>query len=125
MAFGKFHHWPLLCTLNSVLLYGPNGKFQIFLCQFGSLAIKVIAFWEILPFALLHTQKWCLMYGQMQNFYYFSHWFGTLAVNARGIYRNFANFPSKSAICLNCQIKFINLIHRHIVYTLAITTWAS
>ena len=61
----------------------PNGKFLIFPCQFGSLAIKVIAFWEILPLALLHTQKWCLMYGQTRNFYYFPHWFGTLAVNAR------------------------------------------
>ena len=46
------------------------------------LAIKVIAFWEILPLALLHTQKWCLMYGQTQNFYYFPHWFGALAVKA-------------------------------------------
>ena len=42
----------------------PNGKFQTFPFQFGSLAIKVIAFWEILPLALLHTQKWCPMYGQ-------------------------------------------------------------
>ena len=59
-------------------MYGPNGKFLIFPFQFGSLAIKVIAFWEILPLALLRTQKWCLMYGQMQNFYYFPiglvHW---------------------------------------------------
>ena len=29
------------------------------------LAIKVIAFWEILLLALLRTQKWCLTYGQM------------------------------------------------------------
>ena len=35
----------------------PNGKSLIFLLQFGSLAIKVIAFWEILPFALLCTQN--------------------------------------------------------------------
>ena len=35
----------------------PNGKFLIFLFQFGSLAIKVIAFWEISPLALLHTQN--------------------------------------------------------------------
>ena len=61
----------------------PNGKFLNFSLSVGSLAIKVIAFWEISPFALLHTQKWCLMYGQTQNFYYFPHWFGTLAVNAR------------------------------------------
>ena len=27
------------------------------LVKFGSLAIKVIAFWEILPLALLHTQN--------------------------------------------------------------------
>ena len=31
----------------------PNGKFLIFLFQFGSLAIKAMAFWEILPLALL------------------------------------------------------------------------
>ena len=35
----------------------PNGKFLILLFQFGSLAIKVTAFWEILPLALLHTQN--------------------------------------------------------------------
>ena len=35
----------------------PNGKFLPFPCQFGLLAIKVIAFWEISPLALLHTQN--------------------------------------------------------------------
>ena len=35
----------------------PNGKFLIFLFQFGLLAIKVIAFWEISLLALLHTQN--------------------------------------------------------------------
>ena len=35
----------------------PNGKFLIFPFQFGSLAIKVIAFWEISPLALLCTQN--------------------------------------------------------------------
>ena len=43
----------------------PNGKFLIFLFQFGSLVIKAMAFWEILPLALLHTLQLCLMYGQM------------------------------------------------------------
>ena len=35
----------------------PNGKFLIFLFQFGLLAIKVIAFGEISLLALLHTQN--------------------------------------------------------------------
>ena len=35
----------------------PNRKFLIFPCQLGLLAIKIIAFWEILPLALLHTQN--------------------------------------------------------------------
>ena len=47
-----------------------------------------------------------------------------LAVNARA-FSEISNFPSKSAICLNCQNQFISLIHHHIVYTLAITTWVS
>ena len=33
----------------------PNGKFLIFLLQFGPLAIKAMAFWEISPLALLHA----------------------------------------------------------------------
>ena len=103
------------------------GKWEIsnFLFQFGLLAIKVIAFWEILPLALLHTQKWCPMYGQMQNFYYFPHCFGCNGCQSHGILGNFAVFPQKSAIFLNCQNKFINLVHHHMVYTLVITTWVS
>ena len=33
-----------------------------------TLAIKVMAFWEISPLALLYAVKLCLMYGQMGNF---------------------------------------------------------
>ena len=84
---------------------------NFFLVKFGSLAIKVIAFWEILPLALLHTQKLCLMYGQTRNFYYFPHWFGTLAVNARAFSKISLIPHQKSAICLNCQIKFVKSNH--------------
>ena len=78
----------------------PNGKFLIFPFQFGLLAIKVIAFWEISPLALLRTQKWCLMYGQMQNFYYFPHWFGALAFKAMAFSKILLISHQKSAICL-------------------------
>ena len=44
---------------------------------------------------------------------------------AMAFWEIFTVFPPKSAICLNCQNKFINLIHYHIVYTVAITTWVS
>ena len=103
----------------------PNGKFLIFLFQFGLLVIKAMAFWEISPLALLRTQKWCLMYGQIRSFYCFPHWFGVLAVTARAFSKISLISHQKSTICLNCQNKFINLIHCHTVYTLAITIWVS
>ena len=53
----KFHHWPLLCTLNSVICMAKWEISCFFLVKFGSLAIKVIAFWEISLLALLHTQN--------------------------------------------------------------------
>ena len=60
----------------------PNGKFLIFLFQFGSLAIKAMAFWEILPLALL-----CALYGvscmakhEISNIS--PHCFGAMAVKA-------------------------------------------
>ena len=59
-----------------------NGKFLIFLFQFGSLAIKAMAFWEILPLALL-----CALYGassmvkcEISNIS--PHCFGVVAVKA-------------------------------------------
>ena len=60
----------------------PNGKFLIFLFQFGSLAIKAMAFWEILLLALL-----CALYGvssmvkrEISNIS--PHCFGAMAVKA-------------------------------------------
>ena len=50
---------PALC-IKSCLMYGQKKNFLIFLIQFGSLAIKVIAFWEISPLAPLHTQNGAL-----------------------------------------------------------------
>ena len=74
MAFWEI--LPLAPTLYTTIVshIWPNGKFLIFPLQFGSLAIKVIAFWKISPLALLHTQKWCLMYGQMHEIFGLVHW---------------------------------------------------
>ena len=45
--FGKFCHWP--CYVHQIMSYvWSNGKFLIFLFQFGTLAVKAMAFWEIL-----------------------------------------------------------------------------
>ena len=71
MAFWEISPLALTLYTKIVSYVWPNGKFLIFLFQFGSLVIKAMAFWEISPLALLCTQKWCLMYGQTQNFYYF------------------------------------------------------
>ena len=57
MAIWEISLLALLCALKLCLIYSQIGKFLIFPCQFGLLAIKVIAFWEILLLALLHTQK--------------------------------------------------------------------
>ena len=48
--FGKFCHWP--CYVHQVMSYvWSNMKFLIFLFLFGMLAVKAMAFWEILLFS--------------------------------------------------------------------------
>ena len=77
----------------------PNGKFLIFLFQFGLLAIKVIAFWEILLLALLHTQNGvlCMVKHEISII---SHWFGALAFKAMTFSKISLISHQKSAICL-------------------------
>ena len=61
----------------------PNGKFLIFLFQFGSLAIKAMAFWEILPFALLGALNCVSCMVKHEISIISPLWFGVLAVKAR------------------------------------------
>ena len=45
--FGKFCCWP--CCVHQIMSQvWPNGKFLLFLFLFGTLAVKAMAFWEIL-----------------------------------------------------------------------------
>ena len=53
---GNFTIGPALCIKLWYYVW-PNWKFLIFLFQFGSLAIKAMAFWKNLPLALLRTTK--------------------------------------------------------------------
>ena len=86
-----------------------NGKFLIFLFLFGSLAIKVMAFWEIALLALLCALNCvlCMVKCEISNISPFVWCFGC---QSHGILGNFTVFPPKSAISQNCQSKFINLI---------------
>ena len=59
------------------------------------------------------------MYGQMRNFFYFPHWFGALAFKAMAISEISLISHKNLPFVPNCQTKFINLIHHHIVYALA------
>ena len=44
---GKFCHWP--CFVHQIMSHvWSNGKFPIVLFLFGTLAVKAMAFWEIL-----------------------------------------------------------------------------
>ena len=47
----------------------PNGKFLIFLFLFGLLAVKAMAFWEILPLALLCASSYvsCMVKWEISN----------------------------------------------------------
>ena len=56
------------------------------------------------------------------KFLLFLHWFGVLALKAMAISEISLISYQKSAICPKCQTKFINLIHHHIVYALAVIT---
>ena len=48
--FGKFCHWP--CFVHLIMPHvWSNGKFPIFLFLSGTLAVKAMAFWEILLFS--------------------------------------------------------------------------
>ena len=100
----------------------PNGKFLIFLFQFGSLAIKAMAFWEISPLALL-----CALYGvscmvkcEISNIS--PHCFGTIAAKVMAFWEISLFSHQICRLFQTCQNKFINLIHHHIVYTLAVIT---
>ena len=86
-----------------------NGKFPIFLLLFGLLAIKAMAFWEILPLALLCASSYvlCMVKCEISNIS-LSVWY--IGCQSHGILGNFAVFPPKSAISQTCQNKFNNLI---------------
>ena len=79
----------------------PNGKFLIFPCQFGLLAIKVIAFWEISPLALLRSQNGVLCMVKHEISIISPHWFGMLAVNARAF--------SKISLVSHQNLPFVNI----------------
>ena len=70
MAFWKI--LPLAPTLYTKIVsyVWPNGKFLIFLFQFGSLVIKAMAFWEISPLALLCALNYvlCMAKWEISNF---------------------------------------------------------
>ena len=103
----------------------PNGKFLIFPFQFGSLAIKshsILGNFTIGPAS--YTKMVSYVWSNVK-FLIFPPLVWCNGCQSHGILGNFAVFPPKSAICLNCQNKFINLIHYHIAYTVAITTWVS
>ena len=86
-----------------------NGKFQIFLFLFGSLAIKAMAFWEISQLALLCASSYVsgMAKWEISNIS-LSVWY--IGCQSHGILGNFAVFPPKSAISQTCQNKFNNLI---------------
>ena len=60
----------------------PNGKFLIFLFQFGSLAIKAMAFWKISPLALLCALYCVSSMAKCKISNISPHYFGALAVKA-------------------------------------------
>ena len=86
-----------------------NVKFLIFLFLFGSLAIKAMEFWEILPLALLGASSYvlCMVKHEISNIS-LSVWY--VGCQSHGILGNFTVFPPKSAISQTCQNKFNNLI---------------
>ena len=87
-----------------------NEKFLIFLFQFGSLAIKAMAFWEILPLALHCALNGvsCMVKCEISNISPSLFW--CVGCQSQGILGNFTVFPPKSAISQTCQNKFNNLI---------------
>ena len=83
----KFHLFPSLGTATHII-WLQFGKLLLFPHIFGSLAVKAVAFFEILSFHHKNHTSYiilCLMYGQTQKLLLFPHWFGSLAVNARVI----------------------------------------
>ena len=119
---GNFAVGPALCIKITSYVW-PNGKFLIFLFQFGLMAIKAMAFWEISPLALLHALNCvsCMVKCEISNISLPLFWCD--GCQSHGILGNFTVLPPKSAIFQTCQNKFINFIHHHMVYTLAIITW--
>ena len=86
-----------------------NRKFLIFLFLFGSLAIKAMAFWEILLLALLCALNCvlCMVKCEISNI---SPFVWCVGCQSHGIVGNFTVFPPKSAISQTRQNKFNNLI---------------
>ena len=84
--------WPLLkfCLFPSLgtaihLSVLQFGKFLLFPLNFGSLAVKTMAFFEISSFSPASYIASCVTYSQIQKLILFPHWFGSLAVNAGAI----------------------------------------
>ena len=73
-----------------------NRKFPIFLFLFGSLANKAMAFWEILPLALLCALSYvsCMAKQEISNISLYIQLIGYLS---QGILGNFAIGP---AVCI-------------------------
>ena len=94
--FTKFHLLPCLVQQFTFSIL-PNGKFPLFPSLFGTLAIKAMAFHEILPFApfcavvyILCIVKWEISTISL-TVWHVGH-------KSHGILQNFAIFPPKCAI---------------------------
>ena len=78
MAFWEISPLALTLYTKIVSYVWPNGKFLIFLFQFGPLVIKAMAFHEILQLALLCTLNsiLCMAKQEISNFSLSSlaHW---------------------------------------------------
>ena len=110
----SINHWQNFAVhpiwyINFMFNVLPNGKFLLFLFLFGILAIKAMAFWEILPLALLHASSYvsCMVKWEISNIS-LSVWH--VGCQSCGILGNVAVFPPKSAISQMCQNKLNNLI---------------
>ena len=75
-----------------------NGKFLLFFILFGMLAIKAMAFHEILPLCAISNvlcHVLCIVKWEISTI---SHSVWHVGYQSHGILQNFAIFPPKSAI---------------------------
>ena len=83
----------------------PNGKFLIFLFQFGLLAIKVMAFWEISLLALLGALNCvsCMVKHEISNISPLC--FGSLAIKAMAFWEILPLVLLGALNCVSCMVK--------------------